>query len=122
MLNSDKHNCNNINECDCFDSSSRFFAQHSDVCAEFMDRQCSEDCRDTSGDFQCKCKKGHWLQEDGFTCADVDECRCMNDQTYKVSETHKLASLSKLFLGAAQEIGLEHVQQSRQVSPQMQQC
>ncbi|CAG5096940.1 Oidioi.mRNA.OKI2018_I69.XSR.g14856.t1.cds [Oikopleura dioica] len=80
---SDKHTCNNINECECFEGGSRFYNQNREVCEEFMDRKCTEDCRDTSGDFQCKCKKGHWLQEDGFTCADVDECRCMNDQTYK---------------------------------------
>uniref|UniRef100_A0A8B9HWK4 EGF-like domain-containing protein n=1 Tax=Astyanax mexicanus TaxID=7994 RepID=A0A8B9HWK4_ASTMX len=41
---------------------------------ECLNKPCSQECANVYGSFQCYCKQGYYLREDGLTCDDVDEC------------------------------------------------
>uniref|UniRef100_A0A3P9NU60 Fibulin 2 n=1 Tax=Poecilia reticulata TaxID=8081 RepID=A0A3P9NU60_POERE len=36
--------------------------------------QCSQECANIYGSYQCYCRKGYYLREDRHTCEDIDEC------------------------------------------------
>ena len=39
---------------------------------------CDHFCNNTEGSFQCSCRQGYILQQDGRTCNDLDECVIQN--------------------------------------------
>ena len=54
---------------------------HADIneCAEAVD-QCSQNCHNTIGSYNCSCNTGYRLNMDGLGCTDIDECIEMTDQ------------------------------------------
>uniref|UniRef100_A0A4W5KWJ7 EGF-like domain-containing protein n=1 Tax=Hucho hucho TaxID=62062 RepID=A0A4W5KWJ7_9TELE len=35
---------------------------------------CGQECANIYGSYQCYCRQGFYLKEDGHTCEDIDEC------------------------------------------------
>lgn len=41
---------------------------------ECLSNPCSQECANIYGSYQCYCRQGYYLREDGHTCDDIDEC------------------------------------------------
>ncbi|XP_071823426.1 low-density lipoprotein receptor-related protein 2-like isoform X4 [Apostichopus japonicus] len=59
---------------DCFDGSDEMNCER-DECAEIGSNQCEHICVDTVTSFKCMCRDGFQLDDNGITCADIDECQ-----------------------------------------------
>ena len=47
-----------------------------DECDEMTD--CEHTCQNTEGSFHCTCEEGHELDNDGYSCDDINECQELN--------------------------------------------
>ena len=47
------------------------------------DQACEQICTNTVGSFKCSCDRGWFLNGNGHSCDDLDECKCTNDPAYK---------------------------------------
>ncbi|CAI8040121.1 Fibrillin-1, partial [Geodia barretti] len=56
-----------------------------DECAENTDN-CSQNCSDTLGSYQCVCYDGYTLDSDQHTCNDIDECATGNNSCHANSQ------------------------------------
>ena len=54
--------------------------------------ECEHTCENIQGGYQCLCQDGFWLQKDKHSCADVDECRCMEDISYLEEVNKEISS------------------------------
>ncbi|KAH3860888.1 hypothetical protein DPMN_023811 [Dreissena polymorpha] len=70
-----------IRYCGCEDPSECEFQNEEDDDEEYLNEcndtrihKCEQECINDVGSYHCACKSGYLLNNDNFTCADVDEC------------------------------------------------
>jgi len=67
--------CVSPNTCECKDGfSGRFCQLDNDECRDPNKNDCEQTCINTDGGYECACMRGYTLNEDGKTCADINEC------------------------------------------------
>ena len=76
-LQEDKHTCSDVDECRCMTDAGYYnkVTKVSAVCATAARSPCEHKlCANLKGGYQCQCKDGFNLDQNGYSCNDIDEC------------------------------------------------
>jgi hypothetical protein len=82
-----------------------------DECANSSWHNCSQQCRNTIGSYECSCFSGYQLGEDGFSCKDIDECA--NSSWHNCSQqcrntigSYEMVSVVKISMNVLIQVGI----------------
>ena len=55
---------------------------------------CTQECVNIDGSYECRCSVGYFMESDGKTCSDLDECSCDSLDSEIVSNLYNFKCLT----------------------------